>query len=112
MINFFKKIFRLNKNLLSSENNECKEYTSAIFYALDGEIALKTGDYLKAVENMTKAIELEDNNDMFYYTRALAYKALKDYKSALVDINQALKINGNINQTILLKEELTALINN
>ncbi len=108
MWDFFKNIFQKEKMVSLVSNNEIGNKT-AIFYALDGETDRQSGNFKQAIENMTKAIELEPDNDMYYVTRALAYKALGDKQSALDDINKALELNNQVEHTHKIKEEIDCL---
>lgn len=97
MISFFKNIF-INKN------------KDSIYYALDGEVERKLGNYKKSIKLFDIAINIDGSNDMYYISRAIAYKELRKYKEALNDVNKALEINPNIEKAIFLKNELVNLL--
>ncbi len=108
MLNFLKKIFNKEKETEQETGNKPEE-KAAIFYALDGETERKIGNFQKAVDNMDKAIELEPDNDMYYVTRALAYKSLGNKQYALRDIEKALELNNLVESTHRIKEEIENL---
>lgn len=110
MIKFIKNILnKYSKTKNASVINETENKT-AIFYALDGETERRLGKFESSIANMTKAIELEPQNDMFYITRALSYKSLENYTAALNDINKAIELNNKVEQTQKIKNEILALM--
>jgi len=64
---------------------------SAIEHKNAGNKAFQEGDYEKAVEEFTKAIELEQNH-VFYSNRSGAYAALKKYDLALDDAQKCVSL--------------------
>ena len=108
MLNFLKKILKKEAEAEKNIAVETEEKT-AVFYALDGETERKIGNFKKAIENMSEAIKLEPDNDMYYVTRALAYKGLGDKESALKDIEKALELNNQVEHTHRIKEEIENL---
>ncbi len=97
MQNLLNKIFnRKNKN--------------HIYYALEGEVERKLGNYNKSLRYFNMAINKDPKNDMYYISRALSYKELGKYKEALKDINEALKINPDIEKAVSIKNELISLL--
>jgi tetratricopeptide (TPR) repeat protein len=54
-----------------------------------------------------------ENKDLMFKAlsrRALSRKEIKEYKEALEDINQALKLSPNDNQALLLKKEIESFV--
>lgn len=51
--------------------------------------------YDKAVEVLSKPIEINPNDADAYYNRGCAYQASEEYNQAIVDYNQAISINSN-----------------
>ncbi len=49
--------------------------------------------YSEAIEDLTKAIEIDPDNYRVYDLRGSAYKSLKQFDRALSDYNRALEIN-------------------
>eukprot|EP00958_Prasinococcus_capsulatus_P026902 scaffold5066_cov403-Prasinococcus_capsulatus_cf.AAC.3 len=58
-----------------------------------GNEAFKAGDYERAVDFYSKAIEIAGNNSVLYSNRAMAYLKLVDFKSAETDCTQALMLD-------------------
>lgn len=55
----------------------------------------KLKDYKGAIEDYTKAIELNPNDSNIYLVRSLDKSRLKDYKGAIEDCNKAIELNPN-----------------
>jgi tetratricopeptide (TPR) repeat protein len=79
-------IYEKKTNLNSAEEYFYRAYEFA-----------EKGDYAGSISDLTKAIELNPNNDRFYYNRGTSYyKFDKDYYGAAEDdYNKAIKINPN-----------------
>ena len=61
---------------------------------LRGEAYMQSGDYRAAMDDFNAALELNANNSVAYYDRALLNTRLEDYAAALNDINNALAANA------------------
>ncbi|XP_063220035.1 small glutamine-rich tetratricopeptide repeat-containing protein alpha-like isoform X2 [Bacillus rossius redtenbacheri] len=59
----------------------------------DGNSSMKQGDYIKALDLYTKAIQVDNSNAVYYCNRAAAYMKLEDHHSAISDCNTALRID-------------------
>jgi len=59
---------------------------------LFGNDAFKKGDYQKAIENYTYAIECEPNNHIFRTNRAIAYATTKNWEKSLRDAEKSVEI--------------------
>ena len=70
------------------EENKDKEY-----YFNKGNEYLKKGEYKKAIENFTKAIELDERDKEAYFNRGLAYSCLEEYEKAIEDFTNAIDID-------------------
>jgi len=81
-----------------------KKYPSE--FALEAELERKAGNCEVALAAINKALKSEKDNDMFYITRALIYKAQNDFKSALADIEKALRLNPNVEKTKTIQKEI------
>ena len=46
-------------------------------------------------ESLDKSIEIDPNNPYTFNSRGVAFKELKNYESALIDYNKAIKIDPN-----------------
>ena len=55
----------------------------------------KSGQYERAIECFSKAIELDANYTMAYFYRGKAYGELKQYQEAICDYNEAIKLDEN-----------------
>lgn len=51
------------------------------------------GEYRRAVQVLTKAIELESDNAEIYINRGAAYAALADYESVIADYDKAIELD-------------------
>jgi len=64
----------------------------AVEYKNMGNVLMQQSRWDEAIENFTKAIELDADNEKFYSNRALAYLKLKKYKRAAADGKKALSL--------------------
>jgi len=46
-----------------------------------------------ALDNFSKAIELNDETSSFYYNRAVTYKQLGEYRSGIQDLTRAVQLD-------------------
>lgn len=67
----------------------------------NGNKYFKAGDYTKAIEEYTRAIELEPRNPTFLSNRAAAYMSAKNYRLALEDCTAADRYAPNQAKTLL-----------
>mgnify|MGYP003333369073 CR=1 FL=1 len=58
-------------------------------------------DFKGSIDDFTKAIEIDPNDDSSYKCRGLSKKSLKDFKGALDDFNKAIEINSNLVENYL-----------
>ncbi|KAL6049270.1 Hsp70-Hsp90 organizing protein 3-like [Balamuthia mandrillaris] len=58
----------------------------------NGNAAMSAGDFQKAVECYTRAIELDPNNYVLYSNRSAAYASLEKYAEALTDADQTISL--------------------
>jgi len=84
--------------------NMVQEYTKAIerepensdLYILRGNIYSHFGQYEKAIEDYSKAIDLSQNMEdiyVIYYNRGYAYDSKGEYDKAIEDFTKAIDIN-------------------
>jgi L1 cell adhesion molecule like protein len=66
--------------------------TSAEAAKTAGNAAFKDGDFKKAVEHFTEAINAEPNNASFYSNRSAAHLKLSDTAKALADANKCIEL--------------------
>lgn len=59
-----------------------------------GNIAFQSGDFTTAINEFTKAIELNPNDHVFYSNRSGAYASLKQYDAALSDAQKCIELNN------------------
>ncbi len=62
---------------------------------------LKSGDYQSAIDNFTRAIEIEFDLSNSYANRAEAYRLIGDYQQAILDSDRAIE---NWSDTIALAD--------
>jgi len=68
---------------------------TAILYSNRAFAQIKLENYGSAVEDATKAIELDPTYVKAYYRRGTAYLALRKFKSSLADFRESVKIAPN-----------------
>ena len=71
----------------------------------EGQKEYKLGKYTKAIEDFTKAIELNLNDAKLYYSRGGVHEKLGEYTEALKDYKKGIKINLLDLQTIRQKRQ-------
>ena len=74
-------------------------------YIAEGEKLYKAGDYKKAVEAFTDAIELEPDNASTFVSRSRCYLAMGEADKALDDAEHSLKNNESYHRGIYQKAE-------
>jgi tetratricopeptide (TPR) repeat protein len=70
-----------------SGNNAAKEYLRT------GDIKFKTGNYTGAIQDFTRAIQLDPKYVKAYLDRGVANKNLGNYKDAIKDYTRAIELN-------------------
>ena len=65
------------------------------FYLWRGVVYYQQGDYDSAIEDVTKALELEPDNAPAYIHRSLIYRTKGDYDSAIEDVTKTLELEPN-----------------
>ncbi|GEO05707.1 hypothetical protein AAE02nite_33710 [Adhaeribacter aerolatus] len=86
----------------STKENELRISLAEVYFkkAIDSlEIGLYT-DFDYAIEDYTKAIELNPSNAEYYYHRGLTRCDTKDYKGAAKDFTKAIKLNSIRNEEL------------
>ncbi len=68
----------------------------------EGYAILKKDDYINASEKFTEALRFNAKNKFALLLRAYSKKEIKDYKSALKDVNNILKIDSEYNDAALV----------
>lgn len=63
------------------------------YYIDEGIVDIQNGKYQKAIENIDKSIELNNNWEISYFYRGVANQALENYDEAMLDYTKALQIN-------------------
>lgn len=61
-----------------------------------GNLASNRGDFQKALENYTAAIVLYPYVPEFFYNRAVAYRNVRKYDLAIIDLDKILELNPNL----------------
>lgn len=71
---------------------------STIQYKAKGNAALQAKNYSEAIENYTKAINLEGSNVIYYSNRSAAYLSAGDAQNALEDAKACLGLDPNFSK--------------
>jgi tetratricopeptide (TPR) repeat protein len=79
---------------------------TAMDYFLQGDYDYDTGNCTKAIADYTKSIELNSKYPQAYNNRAYTYMRLRDYKSALPDLDKALALNPNYIQALMNRGDI------
>jgi tetratricopeptide (TPR) repeat protein len=73
-------------------DEERRQMRAAAYFA-SGRTAYDQENYRQAIEQFTKALQVDPKDPLIYYHRGLAYVAQDDFAEALADFTEALKIN-------------------
>ena len=93
--------------MMMDSTQECEETVeqllqvnpnSAMAHDILGLLELKEGKYPKALEHLTKAIELDETFALAYYNRGIAFRYLNNNEAAMNDFNKAIEIRQNLAQ--------------
>ena len=82
---------------------------SVPYHAL-GILALKDADYLLAIDELSKAIELNENNGFALQNRALAYSAADEPEAALADATRLIELAPENVLNYILKGSILVLL--
>jgi tetratricopeptide (TPR) repeat protein len=77
------------------DTNESNNPKDAAGYIKRGDEYKKRGEYDKAIEVYTAAIQLDPNYVEAYYKRGLAYFKKKDYNQAIKDFTETIRLSPN-----------------
>jgi len=97
----YRGIARLNLNETSGALEDCESYLKfrpedSETYRMRGKIKGKMGEHAEAIEDFSKAIEHGKNGDnlsVSYYLRGYAQSALKRFKNAIRDFDEAIRLD-------------------
>ena len=66
-----------------------------------GQFFITFGKFDKALDDFSKAIQIDPNNGKAYSRRAVAYYYLKEYKKSWSDVNKAQELDIVLNSKFL-----------
>ncbi len=78
-------------------------------YIQQGDTSIESEDLTGALENYTKAIELDTDREAVYNNRGQVLAALGQYDEAIADLEQFLKLKSGRRFASLVEEEIKAL---
>ncbi|WP_455382015.1 tetratricopeptide repeat protein [Salinispira pacifica] len=70
-----------------------KEYIQAIIHVHRGMAYFTRSEYLMAIDDFSRAIELDARNPKAYYYRGVVHRVLSHYSQALEDLNACLELD-------------------
>ncbi|CAG0976145.1 TPR repeat-containing protein YrrB [Anaerolineae bacterium] len=76
-----------NHQLVRSKTAEAYDSRSTRYHQQD--------NYTRAIEDNSRAIELDPNKADYYYSRGLSYQEKQDYDHAIADYNRAIELDPN-----------------
>lgn len=93
--NEFKQEIEKMMERMAATEKERKERNrmTAWDYNREGDRCYSLKQYKEAVENYTRAIQLQANNSIFYNNRGCAYDDLGEYDKAVADYNKAIRLD-------------------
>ena len=101
-LNFLKKLLK-NKNKIKKLINPDDAIFNSINYLISGENKLAQKDYVGALLDYNKSLELNPHNFFVYYNRANARLNLKDFEGCIDDCNKSLDIIPNFILTLNIR---------
>jgi tetratricopeptide (TPR) repeat protein len=87
-----------DNELLTQEAIDCFDRAISInplhvnAYIVLAVVQYYTGDHISAIDNYTRAIELDSNNSWTYYWRAAARE---EHRDAIIDLDESIRVNPN-----------------
>lgn len=80
--------------------------TTAYDYLLQGDYEYELGDCQKAVDNYTKAIELNPNHAEAYNNRGYTYMRMRNYEAAIKDLDKAIDLRKDYINALMNRGDL------
>ncbi len=75
-------------------------------YIDEGIFNIRSGEFEKAIENISKSIKLNNNWEISYFYRAVAHQALENFDEAMLDYTKALQINPKMTDAYYNKAKI------
>lgn len=66
---------------------------SWIDYFVNGNTKCDIGDFVGAIADLSKSIELNPQNELAYYRRGIAKSLLEDFRGAIIDFNKSIELD-------------------
>ncbi|CAG9321216.1 unnamed protein product [Blepharisma stoltei] len=81
-------------------------------YRLLGNDAHRRGDYHKAIEHYSQALQISPQNAQLYSNRSASHFMLKQFQEALGDCHNALRYNPNFTKALLRASKINLMLGN
>ena len=65
--------------------------------------AIQAGEYQKAITALSHALKIEPDNDLLYFSRAVAYSKIKEFQKSKVDLKKAASLGNEKAMKLLVK---------
>ncbi|WP_295591548.1 tetratricopeptide repeat protein [uncultured Methanobrevibacter sp.] len=99
---YYEKVLKLDSNnkkaqIAINELEQVEDMSNPekpAFWVASAHIETQKGNYLKAIDLINKAIEINPNNDFTWSKLCVAYQNIQDYPKALDAINRAIEISS------------------
>ena len=76
-------------------------------YLDNGIYNIQDGHFFKAIENITKSIELKKDWEISYFYRGVANQALEKFDDAILDYTKAIQINKKMTDACYNRAKIT-----
>ncbi len=76
-------------------------------YLDKGIECIHSGNFLQAVDNITKSIELKNDWEISYFYRAVAYHAMEKFDDAILDYTKAIQLNEKMTDAYYNRAKIT-----
>ena len=94
-------------NVVHSTNlQQPSKLTSTIDFMNQGDYEYEIGSCQNAIDNYSKAIELDPSSAQAYNNRAYTNMRMRDYKSALSDLDKAISLNPDYIHALMNRADI------
>ena len=76
-------------------------------YLDDGIYEIQKGEFEKAIEFITKSINLKNDFEISYFYRAVAHQALEEFDEAILDYTKSISLNPKMTDAYYNRAKIT-----
>jgi tetratricopeptide (TPR) repeat protein len=91
---------------------EIESNKQALQFKEKGNAEFKKGNFIAAIEQYTKAIEIDSSDASFYANRAACFLSAKKYNKCIEDCNKTLALDPNFVKALRRRAKSNMLLGN